>query len=455
VAKRLKSRQKLLLIVLMLFIGILACVAAAGKWAVGPSIARRQLKASLAESWQGPVNVGKVNYNFFGPVGMREVELTAPGSSTKVTAEQIIFHMERYPTIKPVITSIDVIGLAITLSAAQGRIDLPLKLPEVPIDAAAKLQSVKITNLSVKLQGDRGVGEQLKLDEARIVKVCESVQLVLRSAGRIATANISAVRNQDRSVQVCSEGTAFGGTFEAHVNLPPETQSGGQYRASIVAKGLRLKDISRLLGHQEVTPGLVSLDLQVASPDVGLSGMTGAGTVRVDGVDPSRPTLTRAVLAVLEGPGQLPASQSRLRVVFDLAGSVATLTEGELVDQFRAMRLEKEGTVNLVTGDLDFYLATLRLEGVSNLLEAIPVVNVAAALTNKLTRVHVTGRWGDYKVSKEPVEDLSDATVGFFAELISAASGPLDPVGGLTKMLKNLSRGAGQPCTRASQPSRP
>jgi len=339
--------------------------------------------------------------------------------------------------VNPVITDVEVTDLAVRLNGDADGFDLPLKLPDVPI-RAGDLKSVQVTGVSLSLDAGADQKHELRLDRVRLAKRGGLVRLTLHGPGLSAETEIAATRGDDGALRIAVDGTAFDGRLNINVESVPGRDARTALSGTVKAEKLRLDELAEFVGRPGSDPALLSLDVQLAWSALGSNGLTGSGTVHVTGVDASNTSLTRAVLSILNGSAPTAKSQSDVRVVFDLAGPVATLKEGELVDAFRAMKLEEGGTVNLRNGQLDFYLITLQFKGVSDMLTRIPVVKLAMLLTNKLTRVHVTGTWGDHKITKEPVEDVSAATLEFFEEVLSPAGAAL-PVDGLTGVLKAFS----------------
>ena len=452
-ARKQRSLRKLLLVVLAACVGLVVIGGAVTKYFFAPAAVRQRLRAGLSDYWEGTVEVGEVSFSYFGPIRLREVELAGLANSTRVLAGQVVLHMKDYPSVNPVITDVEVTDLAIQLSGDGEGLDLPLELPDVPADQAADLESVEVTGVSLSLDRGPDRRHELRLDRIRLAKRGESVKLTVQGAGLAAEMEISATRGGGRALQIAVGGTAFGGRLDADMESSPPPDVSPALSGTLTAENLRLDEMAKLVGRQGSNSGLLSLDVQIAGPGLAVAGLTGSGTVKVTGVDASRTSLTRTLLSILEGSPPTAKSQSDVRVVFDLAGSVATLREGELVDALRAMKIEEGGTVNLRSGRLDFYLITLQVKGVSGLLTKIPVVSLATALTNKLTRVHVTGTWGDHKITKEPVRDVSAATLEFFKEILSPTSGPRGPVDGLTEVLKVLSGPREQAGPAASAPA--
>jgi hypothetical protein len=99
------------------------------------------------------------------------------------------------------------------------------------------------------------------------------------------------------------------------------------------------------------------------------------------------------------------------------------------------MSVEKGGTIVLRTGVLDLYLVTLQLRGLGGVASSLPVINMAVILTNKLTRLHVTGTWEKETITKEPVKDVSAASVEIFREALTTTDMPAALIDGLLKLL--------------------
>ena len=148
-----------------------------------------------------------------------------------------------------------------------------------------------------------------------------------------------------------------------------------------------------------------------------INTLTGRGLVLLEKMNPHTSVVLNEILHLLNGSN---GTTSNIEAVFTLDGPVATIQDGLLTDRLRVMQAEKGGQVNWLTKELDLYLITLQLRGVSNLMANIPVVGLAAKMSQQLTRYHVTGPWDDPTVEQALVADMSAASLRLLAETARA-----------------------------------
>ena len=106
-----------------------------------------------------------------------------------------------------------------------------------------------------------------------------------------------------------------------------------------------------------------------------------------------------------------------------------------MTDRLRVMQAEKNGTVDLLTKQVDLYVIALPFGGLNNIINRIPVVGYTSSLAGKLTRFHVTGSWDSPVVEQELTDNISAATLDFF---IGAAKAPGSFTPSFNGMFMNL-----------------
>jgi hypothetical protein len=165
-----------------------------------------------------------------------------------------------------------------------------------------------------------------------------------------------------------------------------------------------------------------TLSLQVNAWDTG-KGIQGSGLLGLDKAD----VLTLSLFAEIFGQMGLGQNeqlrQSDARVVFVFDGPWVTIQQGRLANPLSALDVQKDGTVNLMTHQLDFYVMGVPIKAVEGVLK-LPIIGTLSEpfrnLRDKLIRLHVKGNWGDPPntlVRKEPVTDVTEGTVGFFKDV--------------------------------------
>jgi hypothetical protein len=86
-----------------------------------------------------------------------------------------------------------------------------------------------------------------------------------------------------------------------------------------------------------------------------------------------------------------------------------------------AIKAEPGGTINLESGDLDMYVVGVGLRQFHNVASKVPIVRLFVDIKDKLVRLRVKGNWSgprDKMITKQPVEDVGEATLGFFKGVI-------------------------------------
>jgi hypothetical protein len=107
--------------------------------------------------------------------------------------------------------------------------------------------------------------------------------------------------------------------------------------------------------------------------------------------------------------------------IFTITGPTATIDRGQLANRWAGLEAQPGSTVDLQTGFIDGYIVVTPLKEIQNILKNIPIVNLLVNLKDKLTRLHVKGHWSETSgklISKEPIEDVKEATVDFLRGVV-------------------------------------
>jgi hypothetical protein len=86
-----------------------------------------------------------------------------------------------------------------------------------------------------------------------------------------------------------------------------------------------------------------------------------------------------------------------------------------------AIKAEPGGTINLESGDLDMYVVGVGWRQFHGVASRLPVVRLFVDIKDKLVRLRVKGNWSgprDKMITKQPVGDVGEATLGFFKGVI-------------------------------------
>ena len=129
-----------------------------------PNIIEQKLHSKLSKFWDGRINVGDVQFNFFGPVYITGIELRDSRQRLWCRAGIIEATYSGLKQFRPKVTAIAIDGLTIDLFVDNGRISSPLEPGgEEKKGKKRNLSFLSIRNLSMSLrQGDDeliGIGD--------------------------------------------------------------------------------------------------------------------------------------------------------------------------------------------------------------------------------------------------------------------------------------------------------
>jgi len=191
---------------------------------------------------------------------------------------------------------------------------------------------------------------------------------------------------------------------------------------------------------QDATLGTFTASYDFTGQRNGTSVLNGEGLMFFEDAD----------VSVLPGIPQIFASaglsqyellkMSDAEAAFKTAGSVVTIDSGHISNNFAAIEFEPGGTIDLHTRQIDGYVVAAPLSQIAGAFEGLPIINILAHVKDKLMRLHVKGDWADPPgklITKEPVKDLKESTVGFIQDVVKGGGrlgrGIVDRVGGLFK----------------------
>lgn len=310
------------------------------------------------------------------------------------------------------------------------------------LEAAAILAAMGVPGVSAegRLTADIAVTGPLKMPKAW--QSTGAVELddwtVTMPDGRIASELATLVRLKGQQFELddftatCCNGRVTG-SFRGEVRQDQPIQFGGR----ILAEKIDLVELTSVIGSsKKATKGVVTFSYAFATSGSGLKDMRGDGIVFLDDADtnilPVIPNIFRAVgLSNFD-----PLTMSDVEARFIMAGPVATIKSGHIANRVAAIEAEPGGTVNLQTEAIDMYVAAVPLQRLDALLRRIPVIELFANLRDKLTRLHIKGRWSEPPnklMTKEPIKDIRDGTVGFLRDVVRSggqlSQGTLESIG--------------------------
>lgn len=439
---------------------LVLAAATATKYWVAPHMLRLRLSAVCSQYWRGSVRIGSVDFSFFGPARLRGLELLDECGRQHLWADEATVRLKNRLSDRPTVTSIAARGVSVNFHRVGGKLVFPLRLPpqgDELIEHCLDLQSIQLRDLSVKLLEDRRVSWQLSRPMVTVTRGAKSYEVELPDQEVIDGLRITPLHGNGGQVLAGLEFEAavLGGKASGKVAIERPSGKSAKCDGFVSISGLDLERLSEFLPTQQsLGVGILTGWLEFHSREPDLTRLMGAGELTVTDVDAEAGPLTGSLLEFLNGNFSQDAAKSNVEAAFTFDRAVATLQDCTLSDALRIMRVESGGTIDLRTGELDLYLVTLQLRGVSKLLTRIPVLKLAATLSNKLTRVHVTGTWHDQIISKEPVEDMYSATLELLQEIVTTG-GAIRPVvqDALADLLRTVKDAVAGPATTTSAPA--
>jgi len=255
----------------------------------------------------------------------------------------------------------------------------------------------------------RGTG---RLSEWRVVgaggPIAEKVGVSVLMLGR--GADVSSLR-----------GRLAGGRIVGRARLDFEPRKPLRYGGGLTLRDVNVSRLAASLGQRAKEElGLLqarySFQGQGGDPD----NIRGAGAVALGH---SRAHRQAAMRALLQRLGVAPARAGRfdVRAAFAHRGPAVTISHARLATPALAMVVQPGGTADLRTREMNLYVIAAVLHDIDQFFGKVPVLNLAGALTGKLSRLHVTGRWDDrrsLRIRQEPLRNLSEGTIDFLRQAV-------------------------------------
>lgn len=218
---------------------------------------------------------------------------------------------------------------------------------------------------------------------------------------------------------VCNADIVGSLYIETKQNQPTE------FRGQVLVQKMSFVELTSVLGGpgQKATKGAVTFNYSFFGKGKDLQKLSGEGQIFLDDADitviPIVPHIFRTIgLSKLD-----PLMMSDAECTFLMSGPVATIGTAHIANRFAAIKVERGGIINLQTEQINIYVIAAPLKQIGDIIKNVPIVNIFANLKDKLTRLHVYGHWSDPPaklITKEPIKDIKEATVGFLQDVIKS-----------------------------------
>jgi hypothetical protein len=232
------------------------------------------------------------------------------------------------------------------------------------------------------------------------------------------------------------------GHFHADVNEGRQAT----FRGRVLAVNVNFPQFSSVLTAKAKTAaqGTFTASYAFAGQRNGTGIFNGDGLIFFDDADVSILPAIPQMFASAEMSQYEPLKMSDVEAMFTTIGPVVTIHSGHISNNFAAIEFEPGATIDLQARQIDGYVVVAPLSQIASAIEGLPIINIFAHVKDKLMRLHVKGNWSDPPgklITKEPVKDLKESTIGFFQDVVKGGGqfgrGVLNRLGGLFKPGEN------------------
>lgn len=164
----------------------------------------------------------------------------------------------------------------------------------------------------------------------------------------------------------------------------------------------------------EMEKGLVNGRVAISATGISMAGFHLNSLAVAENVDFEVSPIFFSMFRMMGVKPDSVRGTSDLAIAFNIDYPVLTIDKARLANRASAMDVEPGGTINLETGQLDFYVVGGGLNDIR-----IGLLTPSRNLAKHLTRLRVQGHWSDpaeKMVNKAPMTDLAVGTLGFFVD---------------------------------------
>jgi hypothetical protein len=230
--------------------------------------------------------------------------------------------------------------------------------------------------------------------------------------------------NTDDGAFACQfESTdCLGGDIQADLTASLPSLDDLAYSGVVVLSDIAMEQLHHHLHNEKISKtGSLSLEYLFHNHTFEL------GTLEGDGYLALRQTELRklpdmALLSREMGVEDIGSASGDTAVAFSNEGFQVEIGSALLASSVIAIRIEPGGTIDLQSGDMDLYMIGAPLNRLEKALSAtIPFLDAVKNLKDKLIRLRIKGNWSQPSselITKEPVRDLSEGTIGFVMDVV-------------------------------------
>lgn len=401
-SKTWRERARTMLVVLL----VLAAAAAVGWLWVVPALAKSKVRELVSDFWAGPIDVDLVDVALDGRVRVDRITLRDLAGRVWARLDDVEADLRDWPSLDPSAARIVVGGLDLRVHIVDGRILPPLRRLGRP-----GREKIVIRSTSVTIAPDNAPACRIRL-RPRAQRTGDVLPFVAR-AGPTGDGG-------RRLVVPALEGGGFGGTVMVSGSAVIESDGRIDYQADVAAMGLDFDSLKRrILDHRIAVGGRLTARARITDRGGGLEGLTvHECEAFLDEVDLAPLPLAKQLFTEMGLAFDEKSTPSDITCKFRAAGPRVTVMAGRIANALSAVVVERGGSIDLCTGELDLYIVGVpmkQLRGVLDILSG-PVMK----LKDTITRVRLVGNWdlpAEQLVRKEPLRNLGAGTIGLFRDM--------------------------------------
>jgi len=436
---------------------VLAALAAAGKWWIGPAVVRWRINRVLPKYWDGSAEIGPVDLGFFGPTIIEDVILHDRQGRTWLRARKVAVSLGDWPGLNPVVRRLKVYRPELTAHGEGGQWrPPPLRLPDDGCAGRLDLVEARMFHTTLTVVNDGNTAGQWSVPAVLFERNGGLARLTINGAdfGPVTLTDIKAegfVMANERIELARLTGRLGGGRIV--ISGHAENDASGRWRAAgrVVAARVDLACLRLAIsgGEKGVVTGMA--DFRLDSPDA--NGLTGKGMALIKGADLSGAPMAAALLknAGLDESEML--GQADGDCLFHFRGATLTLDQARLRLPLAAVDVEPGATINAWTGQIDALAVVVLFERVRDSLKNLPIVGLMVDLTEQFSRFRMRGLWQDedsIRITPAAIGDVTSRTREF---LTDAARGRKRLGRGILDVLGMANGNSATPARPASGPS--
>ncbi len=382
---------------------LFAAIAAATKYLVAPALVRSQAQQALGDYWDGTVEIGQVEFDFTGPVLLRNIVLKDTAGRTWATLNNLTARLDNWPGLHPVLADLDGNTLEVRAHFIDGKCRPPLRTPPSP----AQVQH--IDSLTVRI-----APIHLTTCKPDIIPLAANAHAFAQVQNGILT--VRATCNQ-----LC-QGLLI---IDANGSLGPDMAI-GDFRGTVNLANVNMPDLLRAIAvKSEMKEGSLSAQLALRGQGPVLAAVRGKGQVQMDRAHLAGIPLVKAILDFV---GLADMGNFRVRGQFSVTGPLLTVDQARLVNPISAFEIQPNGTLHLTNKQMDLYVVAAIASGMQNTMGKLhipvvsPLMDMTGNLLQHLTRIQICGGWADPPetlMHKDFARDLQDGTIKFFTDALT------------------------------------